>query len=295
MKRGVSRFLLVLIMAFLLISGMVCSLYADGPPDTLNVGLMPNISEDEILNTFSRFIQHLEEELGMNVNVVSGKSYMVTINMLRDRKVDVAMLGGFPLFTAKKEFNVKVFVRNIESSGDGTPSREAYHSIIVTRTDSGINSLADVRGKRISFTDPKSSSGFLFPLVGLMKLNIGLNDFSDVTYVKNHANSLLAVFNKKVDVGALSEDIYMRGTGVNLGELKIIWKSEPIKHGSWVVRADFPMEKLDRIKNAFLNISKRKDAAEIFKNSYIKGFLPATESDYDNVLEVIRLRETLEQ
>lgn len=269
-------------------------LFAGDKRDTLNMAFLPNLSQVEILNTFNSFIQMLEKELGMNVNVVSGKDYQATMYLLRDRKVDIAMLGAFPLFTAKEEFDLSVFVRNLELFKEGEPPREAYHSVIVTRKDSGINSLSEVKGKSISFTDPKSSSGFLFPLVGLMKKGVGIDDFSKVIYVKKHPNSLVAVFNGVVDVAALSEDIFIRGVGVDLDELKVLWKSEPIKHGPWVARADFPKKKLSRIKDAFLRISKSREAGDIFKNSYIKGFVPATISDYDNVLEVIRLKESIE-
>lgn len=285
----------VILVALLVPSIIHRDLYADEKQGTLNMAFLPNLSQVEILNTFSSFIHMLEKELGMNVNVVSGKDYQATIELLRDRKVDIAMLGAFPLFAARKEFDVAVFVRNVELFKKGEPPREAYHSVIVTRKDSGIDSLSEAKGKSISFTDPKSSSGFLFPLVGFMKQGVDLQDFSRVIYVKKHPNSLVAVFNGVVDVAALSEDIFLRGTGVDLAQLKVLWKSEPIKHGPWVARADFPKEKLIRIKEAFLRISKSSEAGEIFKNTYIKGFVPATISDYENVHEVIRLKESLER
>jgi len=158
---------------------------------------MPNFSNSEILNTFSPFITELEKEINMSIEIVIGKNYSDTINMFRNKEIDIGMLGSLPLITAQKEFGVKVFVRNREAAKNDDPPKDAYHSIIITRKDSGIQNLTDLKGKTFAFTDPKSSSGYLFPLHAMISQGVLLTDLSKVFYVKKHANSLLAVYDKR--------------------------------------------------------------------------------------------------
>ena len=40
---------------------------------------------------------------------------------------------------------------------------------MVARADSGIKSLADMKGKKLGFADPDSTSGYLIPVTALPK------------------------------------------------------------------------------------------------------------------------------
>ena len=42
-----------------------------------------------------------------------------------------------------------------------------YYSVMVTRADSGINSLDDLKGKSFGWADPNSTSGYLIPSIEL--------------------------------------------------------------------------------------------------------------------------------
>jgi phosphonate transport system substrate-binding protein len=65
---------------------------------------------------------------------------------------------------------------------DNSPT---YHTIIFTRADSGIETLADLNGKMIAYDDPASTSGYLLPTAYLLA-----NDLKPVEYAT--ANSPVA-------------------------------------------------------------------------------------------------------
>ena len=53
---------------------------------------------------------------------------------------------------------------------DGDKAKALYHSVFITRADrSDINSLQDVKGKKMAFVDPGSTSGNPIPTSMLMK------------------------------------------------------------------------------------------------------------------------------
>ena len=289
-QKSLFRFLyLSIILAnLLLLPGTVL-----GEGEKLRMAFLPNMSQSEILNTFTPFIRELEKETGMDVKVVVGKDYSAVIDMFCSNRIDIGMLGAFPLVEAQDECGVKVFVRNLEAAKKSDPPKEAYHSIIITRNDSGINSLKDLRNRSFSFTDPKSTSGFLLPMLALLKKGLALENLGKVSYVKKHANSLLAVFDRQVEAGALSEDIYIRGEGVNINEIKVLWKSKPVYHGPWAASKAVTPEKLEIIRSAFLKISGSSNADKIFETSYIKGFVPVTDKDYAIARKLLKLKDSL--
>ena len=128
-----------------------------------------------------------------------------------------------------------------------------------------IESVQTSIGTDIIFNDPKSTSGFLFPMVALRKAGIKIEDFSEVEHVTRHANSLLAVYNKHVDAGAISSTAKEK-VDIDFSKIKILWKSRPIYRGSWIANKDLSDEQLYKIQSALLRISNYKDAEEIFKD-----------------------------
>src|SRR5207244_6062947 len=79
-----------------------------------------------------------------------------------------------------------------------------YRGIIVTRKDSGIKSIADLKGKRFAFVDPKSASGYVYPRAMLIEKGIDPETFfSETIFAGSHDRVIAAVLNRRVDAGAI--------------------------------------------------------------------------------------------
>ena len=131
-------------------------------------------------------------------------------------------------------------------------------------------------------------------MVGLQKAGIRIEDFSEVRHVTRHANSLLAVYNKHVDAGAISSTAREK-VDIDFGQLKVLWKSGPIYRGPWIASRAMPDAQVQRLQKALLKISGAEDAPRIFSELGTKGFIKGTDADYDNIREVRKLKQELSQ
>lgn len=247
---------------------------------SLRFGIIPHRSHIGNEQAYSLLIDALEKATGFTINWVGSKSYTDVIENLRADKVDIAYLGPFAYVEAQDRFGVRLIVRTLDKE-----RKEFYSSMIIARKDSGLNSLQDLKGKSFAFTDPKSTSGFLFPMGGLKKAGLSLEDFSRVSYVKRHANSLLAVYNRHVDAGAISSTAQEKAD-VDFDQIKVLWQSTPIYRGPWVARKDLADKTFHNIQKSLLMLSQDKDAHHIFKDLGTKGFVSGRDSDYGNVREL---------
>jgi phosphonate transport system substrate-binding protein len=238
---------------------------------------------------YGMLIEALEKETGITFQWTGSKTYDEVIKKIGTKQVDIAYVGAFGYVEAQENYGVKLIARTY-----GKKRRESYYSMIITREDAGLNTLQDLKGKSFIFNDPKSTSGFLFPMLELKKAGIKIEDFSEVRYVTRHANSLLAVYNKHADAGAISSTAKEK-VDIDFGKIKILWKSRPIYRGPWIVNKDLSDEQFYLIQNALLRISNYKDAEKIFKNLGTKGFIKGFDSDYDNIREVRKLMPELSQ
>lgn len=256
--------------------------FAQSPEETLKLAIIPHRSNLGNEQAYGMFLKLLEKETGINVLWIGSKTYRDVIEKLGTKQADIGYVGPFAYVEARDDFGVRLICRTLSKN-----SMEFYHSMIITRKDSVSNTLQDLKGKSFAFTDPKSTSGFLFPLAELIKSGIQPEDFSEVKYLKRHVNSLLAVYNGHSHAGATSYTA-MDKIDLNFNEIKILWKSDPIYRGPWVARKDMPDEQFFKIQKAMLKMNQHKDAEKIFKGLTTKGFVRGNDSDYNNVREVVK-------
>lgn len=258
--------------------------FAASTENVIRVTIIPHRSNLGNEEAYSSFLKEMGKETGYSFIWLGSKSYDDVLDKIRTGMADIGYVGPFAYVDAQDDFGVNLICRTLSEE-----SEEFYHSIIVTRKDSGIHKLEELKGKSIAFTDPKSTSGYLFPMAQLKKTGLSLSDFSDVKFLKRHANSLLAVYQGHVDAGATSITAVGK-TDINMNEIAIIWESTPIYRGPWIARKDLPVETFTKIQTAMLKIGApgNPENEPIFNELTTKGFVQGKDSDYDNVREVIR-------
>lgn len=282
---------LYLVLLFLSLVQFAClfsSAWAQSQEKKIKVTIIPHRSNLGNEQAYASVFKALEEETGYSFQWFGSRTYDDVIEKIESQTVDIGYVGPFAYVDAQDDFGVRLICRTLSKN-----KIEYYHSVIVTRKDSGIHSLQDLKGKSFSFTDLKSTSGYLFPVTQLKKSGIKLTDFSDVKYLKRHANSLLAVYKGHVDAGATSYTAVDK-VSVDFNEIKVLWKSEPIYRGPWIARKDLPDTQFNTIQQAMFKISQANDADIIFNGLTTKGFVEGKDADYNNVREVVRLMQTKE-
>jgi phosphonate transport system substrate-binding protein len=132
-----------------------------------------------------------------------------------------------------------------------------YQSQIIVGADSGINSLADLKGKRFAFVDPISASGYLFPTL-TVKQKTGQEPktfFSQTIFANGHDKAALAVYSGQVDGAATFIDV-RTSAGMPadiMQKTKVIEKAGPIPNDGVAVAKTFPAEMNDQIAQALID------------------------------------------
>jgi phosphonate transport system substrate-binding protein len=85
-----------------------------------------------------------------------------------------------------------------------------YNGQIIARVDSGIRSLADLKGKSFARPDPLSTSGWIVPKVTIAAAGIDPDMDIDVVDAGSHDSVVAAVYNGDVDAGACYVDARSR-------------------------------------------------------------------------------------
>jgi len=221
----------------------------------LRIGLLGGENEADRLRNNECMQTQLSERLGVPVELFPAPDYAGVIQGLVAGQLDFAGLGASAyaaIYLQDPEAVDPIFV---SAEVDGSTG---YVAVMYTRADSGITSLEDMQGKSLAYADPNSTSGYLVPQFELRQA--GINDseyFSETGFGGGHEQAVIAVLNGQYDAGVtwasgqgeVSEG-YTRGNLrsminnglLDMADLRVIWTSNVIPNGPYVVRKDMPAE-----------------------------------------------------
>lgn len=251
----------------------------------ITIGLIPSEDAQAMLENSKEVIAKLEQQLGVPVKPFISTDYNGIIEALRAKKLDIAYLGPFSYALATTVANVEAFaVPETKKSG-----KTSYNSLLITRKDSGLTTLPQLKGKTLAFVDPSSASGHLFPNAGLTQAGYEPTKyFSRVIFSGSHDASILAVANKKVDAAAVAAPILAlavsRGV-VKQDDFNVVWTSPDIPESPMVWRRDLSPELRQKIAAAFANL---KDITWGDRGQ-LNGFVPTNDAAYNVVRDTAKV------
>jgi phosphonate transport system substrate-binding protein len=243
------------------------------------VTTIPEEAATEQMRKFGPLASYLEKQLNVKVEFTPVSDYPAAVEALVNKKVDLAWLGGFTYVQA-----------NIRAGGKIVPlaQREEdtkFQSVFIAKTDSGIKSLADMKGKQISFGSQSSTSGHLMPRSFLLAANINPEkDFARIAYSGAHDATIASVVSGKVDAAALDISVWKKFVAENRVDTKavdVFYTTPGFFNYNWSVHADMPKALQDKVKAALLAISPNvPEQAEILKLNRATRYIETKPENY---------------
>ena len=259
--------------------------HASAQPRALTIGLIPAEDSQAMIESSRQVLDALQQQLGMPVKPFVATDYNGVIEALRAKKLDVAYLGPFSYVLASSVAEVEAFsVAVTKKTG-----QSAYRSVILARKDSGLRSVAELKGRNFAFVDPSSASGHLFPKAGLQQTGLDPETyFGRVVFSGSHDASILAVANKKVDAAAVADRIFnsavAKGT-VKQDDFVVLWSSRPIPESPMVWRKDLDPALKEKLAKALANLKDVKWG----DHGVLNGFQPTSDAAYDVVRDTAKV------
>ena len=255
-------------------------------PKEINFGVIPVAGTSSLEKAFDPLVQHLEKNLGIKVNLKMSSDYTGVITGMAHKHLDVAYFGPKSYVEAALRADAEAIA--IETDLNGLAG---YHGYIITKSDSKLKTVEDIKGKTWAFTDPQSTSGTLVPTVMFSKKGIDPEKyFSKVIYSGSHEASILSVKAGKVDAASTNDLDFNRGLGQHWekSDFNIIWTSDLIPGAPMAVRKDLPASLKKALQDAFLSFVPAADST-----LKIKGYVKGDDSVYNGVRELIDVKKKL--
>lgn len=214
----------------------------DDWPDTVTFAAVPAEDAQNLEESVGPVVAGLEEDLGIEVELVTTTDYAGVIEAQIAGRVDMAQYGPFSYVIAT---NNGAEIEPIAALIDGPNEEPGYQSYAITQGDNEeVASLEDFAGRTVCFVDPASTSGFLYPSAGLLEAGIDPEEDVQPTFAGGHDASAIAVASGDCEAGfafdSMVDETLIEQGAIAEGDLKVVWKSEVIAGSPVAVSTRLP-------------------------------------------------------
>ncbi len=258
--------------------GLASQAYAQ---QVFKITAIPDESPTELARKAAPLVKYLEQKLGMKVEYTPVSDYAAAVEALANKQVDMAWFGGFTFVQA-----------NVRSGGKAVPlvqreEDEKFKSVFIT-SEPSINSLADLKGKTLSFGSASSTSGHLMPRSFMLDAKIDPDkDLKRVAFSGAHDATIAAVAAGKVDAGALNISVwdkFVADKKVDTSKVRVFYTTPAYFDYNWTVHADMPAALKDKVSRAFLDLSPATaEGKELLALQRATRFIPTKAENYKGI------------
>jgi phosphonate transport system substrate-binding protein len=236
-------------------------------------------------------------EAGVPTDYVLFSNYEAQVDALFARAIDIAWNTNVAYVRCELRAGGRCQVLAMRNSDLDFTTR------LIARTDSGINGLNDLRGKRLALGSADSAQAAILPLYYLRQAGIdAARDLELLRFdidVGKHGDTgtselevLQALQEGRADAGMIGHPIWLRQIeqgSVNSALLRSVWTSPPYCHCNFTALPDFDPELARRWSEALLQMDYNHPRwRRVMDLEGLTAWLPGQKLGYETLTEALQ-------
>jgi phosphonate transport system substrate-binding protein len=261
--RTIYRRTIIGLVAFSIISLSTTSGFAG---KTYTFAVLPRFFPIVILERFGPLADAIAEKTGIDVEFVMPKNFSNHIDMVR--KGTALLSYQNPVVFAKVSGQVEPLA--IASKGK---NKTRFRGIIIVRSDSGINTIADLKGKSVSVVSLQSAGGYISQKDFLAKngISVEIDMIASEAADNKQENVIFNVYSKKTDAGFIRESALHRVDKViEPDQIKVLTETSWLPNWVFSVHKSVPADVAVQIQNVLLGLST---GGRVLEAAKLEGFM----------------------
>ncbi|MBF0247471.1 MAG: PhnD/SsuA/transferrin family substrate-binding protein [Alphaproteobacteria bacterium] len=251
----------------------------------LVVGIFPRRDAAATMKLFKPLGAYLEQALNQPVRIETAPDFATFELRVGERRYDLIHCNQNQYLEARAQAGYDVIAQNEEFGEPG------ISGAIYVRKDSGIDTVAQLRGKTVLFGGGKSAMmSYIVPTFLLRQGGLMDGDYIE-QFASTPPNAVLAVSMGHADAAGAGEVVRRMTavkTKIDVEQLNLLAVSDAMAHLPWAVRDDMPSARRDRLRAALIGLSETDAGREVLKAAQLTALNPAVDPDYDPLRTIIR-------
>ncbi len=270
----------------LLICGeMLITASAYSADDPLVMAIFPRRNAAATITLFKPMASYLSKQLGREVKLVTARNFPSFWQGVVTNQYDIVHYNQYHYIKSHDEYGYEAILKNEEFG-------EAFISgALVVRNDSGLNTLQDLKGKKILFGGgPKAMQSYIVTTLMLRRAGLMKGDYQEL-FAKNPPNAYVAVFHKHADAagaGDLVVNFPAIQNKINIDEINFLALSEKMEHLPWAVKGGMDANLKLKIQNILSSLSDSEEGRTLLKQAKLTNLLIVKNNHYDHHRQLIK-------
>lgn len=224
-------------------------------PTEITYGAVGQSNATTLLQSMEPLVKLMQDKLGVKVHVTTGTSYAAMIEAQQSGKAQLVSYGPFSYWIA---LNHGLKIQNVGLSITAPNTDGGYYSYAVVdpQRTPDIKTIKDAAGKKTCFSDPASTSGYLYPSYGLLKVGISPSTGVTPVFAGSDSTTAIDVAQGSCEVGFtnnFSLPTVFTQNHIAKSALKIIWTSPEIPGNPVAASDSLPQSFRTAVQNLLVN------------------------------------------
>lgn len=250
--------------------------------EALTVGIFPRRNAVLTTQLFTPLSDYLSATLNRPVKLVTAKDFASFWEGVEAQRYDLVHYNQYHYIQSTDKYTV---IASNQEWGSGEIA-----GVLYVRRDSGIDTIAELRGKDIIFGGGEDAMmSYIVPRYLLQQGGLKEGDYR-VHFASNPPNAVLAVYFQQVTAGGAGDVAVNLPKVKNIigdDEMKYLAVSEKIKHLPWAVRNDMPKLLQQQIQQLLVNLGENDSGRAVLKAARLSGMSQAVDRDYEGARNII--------
>ncbi len=240
------------------------------------LSMLPRLSAEEINKRITPLAQYLTGKTGLTITPVVTASFAQYQKKMQSGAIHVGYSNPY-IYTLVSD------THEVIAMADKGEGGTRFRGIIITRSDSPLKVLDDLKGKKVSFVGKTSAGGFLSQKLTLMEKGIDVKEdlYLEEAVENKHENVIFAVFTGDVDAGFIRESAFDKADNfIPASSLRILDRTAWLPNWALSVNRSLSENEKKEITKSILDLTPD---SPVLKALGINRFVPASDQDYNSV------------
>jgi phosphate/phosphite/phosphonate ABC transporter binding protein len=244
--------------------------YIEYGPKTIKVAILPLYSPLTIYKRYDPLMRYLSEKTGYEFKLIIPKNFEEFIQIVSEGKVNFSYQNPYIFSIISKKYPIKPLAITVGEDCKGDEKTicggEKFRGVIITKKDSSINTIEDLKDKKIMIVSPTSAGGYLSQKLYLEKKGFNINRDFKLIDAKRQEKVIIGVYKGEADAGFVREAaLSVWSEEVDMSKIKILAYGEYLPNWPFAVVNNQNYELTEKVRKLLteLNDSSILDKAKI--------------------------------